>query len=937
MLKKILFVMFMSSTVIFNACKTQNTQSQEAVEINPLQGAEIVIRDLSYPEVDNDAQLTGNYTDNTIIKYSDLNDKNDSSKALRSLFKKYRDQDGNKGKTTFNITQDQFERDCIVPYINGLWMSSNSGLLRLVNKDYIFKLAKDHMIKLNPETSTHSYNMHKMSGWPIYYPPQFKELVEDRIGDVDGTVLLPLPENKPKPKPLRMENGKWKNQDVLYNHIGLLYLPNNYIVPGGLFNEKFGWDSYFMILGLLNSSKYILNNPECEIYKVGDGYYKATALDAFRMFKLAKGMVDNHIFEINFYGGYILNANRLYLMERSQPPFFTIEALDVYNFWDKYGEKFKREIVSLSLAGKIHLTHEELKEVDYFDTLSPFLKADEHSRYYNSPKNYKEWLVREVLPAAIAYFNYYTEPSTVYDNWSPYSIYKGSNDYLHKSVDKNKNKNKRVVSVKVNGKKYNTSRYYTQGEGPCPEVVFSADKVNRSLYDKVFTDYFEKNPKANPKGIFYDAKNRELTDWFYKNDRAVRASGFDLSERYGFAGQECLDFASVALNSLLYKMADDISLISKYQKSDKIFSRTNNSFGMSTARIDEKMNYVEKWKASIKDYINSELWDDSTNGYADKRIAQRNDENSEFAYPYVTKYCPFDFGIADKKYLPESKEYPFIPSTDSVEEFNKILKRDDIKKLYGVTTSLHNTNGATQWDFPVAWAPNEYFAAEALKNREISNKTISQGWRDTIDIYFAKYGIIVEKYLANNPLGEVKVTTGYAANNAGFGWTNGMYMYFINNRDTVDIKFGGFQLDSNRNTVLYIMKAENIPVLKEIDDKKTNTLTYFFKGNHFFKDADSSALIFYKDRLCFYQVIFKTEGDKINALFSSLEEMLNSKFGKPEKKKSGPYVESIYNYGDSHRIVLLMDYKKKTYINLKAVDSLIFRKILDRAGKEAKE
>src|SRR5579871_746666 len=32
---------------------------------------------------------------------------------------------------------------------------------------------------------------------------------------------------------------------------GLLYLPYPYVVPGGRFNEMYGWDSYFIQLGLL--------------------------------------------------------------------------------------------------------------------------------------------------------------------------------------------------------------------------------------------------------------------------------------------------------------------------------------------------------------------------------------------------------------------------------------------------------------------------------------------------------------------------------------------------------------------------------------------------------------------------------------------------------------------------------------------------------------
>ena len=82
---------------------------------------------------------------------------------------------------------------------------------------------------------------------------------------------------------------------------GLLYLPNPYVVPGGRFNEMYGWDSYFIILGL----------------------------EADHREALAKGMVDNFFFEIEHYGG-VLNANRTYYLTRSQPPFLTSMIRAVY-------------------------------------------------------------------------------------------------------------------------------------------------------------------------------------------------------------------------------------------------------------------------------------------------------------------------------------------------------------------------------------------------------------------------------------------------------------------------------------------------------------------------------------------------------------------------------------------------------------------------------
>ncbi|HTB97908.1 MAG TPA: trehalase family glycosidase [Terracidiphilus sp.] len=82
---------------------------------------------------------------------------------------------------------------------------------------------------------------------------------------------------------------------------GLLYLPNPYVVPGGRFNEMYGWDSYFILLGL-----------EADHHEA-----------------LGKGIVDNFLFEIEHYGG-VLNANRTYYLTRSQPPFLTSMIRAVY-------------------------------------------------------------------------------------------------------------------------------------------------------------------------------------------------------------------------------------------------------------------------------------------------------------------------------------------------------------------------------------------------------------------------------------------------------------------------------------------------------------------------------------------------------------------------------------------------------------------------------
>ncbi|HUI09207.1 MAG TPA: trehalase family glycosidase [Bacteroidota bacterium] len=74
-----------------------------------------------------------------------------------------------------------------------------------------------------------------------------------------------------------------------------------FVVPGGRFNEMYGWDSYFILLGLLKDGRI----------------------------DLARAIVDNFVYEIRHYGA-ILNANRTYYLTRSQPPFLTSMALACY-------------------------------------------------------------------------------------------------------------------------------------------------------------------------------------------------------------------------------------------------------------------------------------------------------------------------------------------------------------------------------------------------------------------------------------------------------------------------------------------------------------------------------------------------------------------------------------------------------------------------------
>lgn len=149
------------------------------------------------------------------------------------------------------------------------------------------------------------------------------------------------------PKDISPEYVKEKNE-----HPGILTLAlrcnkdngkivgTPFVVPGGRFNEMYGWDSYFEVLGLIVNER----------------------------FEMARAMIENFNYEIEFYGK-ILNANRSYYLTRSQPPFFTDMIKKVYPFLEE------RNIDTPSMSNFYSSTA----------TLETALQSPHYASYLNSP------------------------------------------------------------------------------------------------------------------------------------------------------------------------------------------------------------------------------------------------------------------------------------------------------------------------------------------------------------------------------------------------------------------------------------------------------------------------------------------------------------------------------------------------------------------------
>ena len=187
------------------------------------------------------------------------------------------------------------------------------GLTRKMNRENIYKLLVDEKIK-QPQTY-------------FYIPIEDKTSWKEFKG-LKNVIVRPAPKLVPK------------------GEHGLLALKYDtpYVVPGGRFNEMYGWDSYFELLGLLHDGR----------------------LD------LALGLVDNFVYEITHYGK-ILNANRSYYLMRSQPPFLTSMIREVLPKLPQNDETKEWLKVSLEAA---------LKEYDTVWMGPDHLTPTGLSRYY---------------------------------------------------------------------------------------------------------------------------------------------------------------------------------------------------------------------------------------------------------------------------------------------------------------------------------------------------------------------------------------------------------------------------------------------------------------------------------------------------------------------------------------------------------------------------
>jgi alpha,alpha-trehalase len=398
---------------------------------------------------------------------------------------------------------------------------------------------------------------------------------------------------------------------------GLLYLPGRYVVPGGRFNELYGWDSYFIALGLLREGRT----------------------------GLAQSVADQCLYEVDHYGA-VLNCNRTYCLTRSHPPFLSRLVVAVF-----------------AETGDL------------------------------------EWL-RRALPALERYHSYWLTPPNF------------------------------VAASRL-------SRYHAFGEGPAPEVVHGElDDNGRTHYERVCERLRREYSDAPWLDRVYDASAGTLNPDGYRNDRTMRESGFDPTDRFGPCGLLARDFLPVCLNTLLWRMEMDIALIRR--------------------KLEASPESISHWESLAADRaarMQEHFWDEAEGLFFDWNLPASH----RGSYAYATAFMPLWAGWATQ------------------DQARRLVQRlPDFLASGGLLTSLETTG--CQWDAPFTWAPLVLTASQGLAAYGFTEEAELVGSRflALVAHEFERTGMLFEKYDAVAATSEVagKILYGYPTNEVGFGWTN---------------------------------------------------------------------------------------------------------------------------------------------------------------------
>ena len=455
---------------------------------------------------------------------------------------------------------------------------------------------------------------------------------------------------------------------------GLLYLPDKYVVPGGRFNEMYGWDSYFIIRGLLRAGHV----------------------------ELARGMVNNFFFEIEHYGA-MLNANRTYYLTRSQPPFLSSMFIDVYQ------------------AAQQSKTHDGNADRAWLERA-----------YADLDKDYGMWTRDPHLAGQTGLSRYYD-----FGEGPPAEAVQDENGFYRK-----------------------VAQYFFLHSAQADDYVVEMNPgtiqaVAGSPYSLQVCDV----PLTTASAVCEKSKQFKLSADYYKGDRSMRESGFDVSFRFGPFGAATHHYAPVCLNSLLYKTEKDLEQISLWLGHGEEAKKWNQ-------RAEARRKLIVRY-----------LWNPEQGLFFDYNFQT----NRMSAYRYASTFYPLWAGLATAE------------QAKAVVDNLKVFERPG-----GLPMSTEESGA--QWDLPYGWGNIEMLAIDGLRRYGFNADAdrVSYEFLSTVGENFRRDGTIKEKYNVVTRSSEAHVELGYEMNVVGFGWTNAAFLELLHglSKDMVE------RLEENQNQPL---------------------------------------------------------------------------------------------------------------------------------------
>lgn len=292
--------------------------------------------------------------------------------------------------------------------------------------------------------------------------------------------------------------------------------------------------------------------------------------------------------------------------------------------------------------------------------------------------------------------------------------------------------------------------FWMEGENRLSPSLSDTLHVVRLPDGMVLNRYWDRSDQPRPESFREDVALAEQSGreaaGLYRDLRAACASGWDFSSRWladkqSLATIHTTEILPPDLNALLFHLEKTITKAAEIQGNTDL-----------AREFDSK---AEKRAAAIHRY----LFDRKEGYFADYDF--RAGKFTEV--PSAAMLFPLFFGIATQE-----------EATYTAQKAEQYLLAPG-----GLVTTPNRTG--QQWDSPNGWAPLQLIGVEGLERYEKFElaRTVRDRWVDLNVRVYKQTGKMVEKY--NVVDGAIEAGGGEYPLQDGFGWTNGVLLYLLNN------------------------------------------------------------------------------------------------------------------------------------------------------------